>query len=239
MKIAVTYENGQVFQHFGHTAQFKLYQVEDGQVLSSQVVDTNGSGHGALAGFLQAQGVDTLLCGGIGGGAKTALAQAGIQLYGGVTGSADGPTEVIVSDSESLSGAGIAGEIDSPTLGMTESMTLKMSFNSVYPEIYNMLDWTRSNLFECYAAVQMSDPATSMRTSVPLRVNIVGRAKSFPLGSLEPGKKQGNEQELEVTRLEVLLDGEEKLLIDKLNFIHRVHGTDLLATVRAQMGLNV
>ena len=59
MKIAVTYENGQVFQHFGHTAQFKLYQVEDGQVLSSQVVDTNGSGHGALAGFLQAQGVDT------------------------------------------------------------------------------------------------------------------------------------------------------------------------------------
>ena len=89
---------------------------------------------------------------------------------------------------ESLSGAGIAGEIDSPTLGMTESMTLKMSFNSVYPEIYNMLDWTRSNLFECYAAVQMSDPATSMRTSVPLRVNVVGRAKSFPLGSLEPGK---------------------------------------------------
>ncbi len=60
MKIAVTYENGQVFQHFGHTAQFKLYQVEDGQVLSSQVVDTNGSGHGALAGFLQAQGVDSL-----------------------------------------------------------------------------------------------------------------------------------------------------------------------------------
>ena len=80
MKIAVTYENGQGFQHFGHTAQFKLYQVEDAQVLSSQVVDTNGSGHGALAGFLQAQGVDTLLCGGIGGGAKTALAQAGIQL---------------------------------------------------------------------------------------------------------------------------------------------------------------
>ena len=89
MKIAVTYENGQVFQHFGHTAQFKIYEAQEGRVLSSQVVDTNGSGHGALAGFLQAQGVDTLLCGGIGGGAKTALAQAGIQLYGGVTGSAD------------------------------------------------------------------------------------------------------------------------------------------------------
>ena len=74
MKIAVTYENGQVFQHFGHTAQFKLYQVEDGQVLSSQVVETNGSGHGALAGFLQAQGVDTLLCGGVTGSADQAVA---------------------------------------------------------------------------------------------------------------------------------------------------------------------
>lgn len=97
MKIAVTYENGQVFQHFGHTAQFKLYEVQDGQVVSSQVVDTNGSGHGALAGFLEAQGVDTLICGGIGGGAKTALAQAGITLYGGVNGSADKAVEALLA----------------------------------------------------------------------------------------------------------------------------------------------
>ena len=83
MKIAVTYENGQVFQHFGHTEQFKLYEVEDGRVVSSQVVDTNGSGHGALAGFLREYGVDALICGGIGGGARNALAQAGIQLYPG------------------------------------------------------------------------------------------------------------------------------------------------------------
>ena len=73
MKIAVTYENGQVFQHFGHTAQFKLYTVEDGKVLSSEVVDTNGSGHGALAGFLESLGVNALICGGIGGGARFAL----------------------------------------------------------------------------------------------------------------------------------------------------------------------
>ena len=82
MKIAVTYENGQVFQHFGHTEQFKLYEVEDGRVVSSQVVDTNGSGHGALAGFLREYGVDALICGGIGGGAQAALAAAGIRLYG-------------------------------------------------------------------------------------------------------------------------------------------------------------
>ena len=89
MKIAVTYENGQVFQHFGHCEQFKLYDVADGSVTASQVVSAAGSGHGALAGFLQSHGVDTLVCGGIGAGARSALAEAGIQLYPGVTGGAD------------------------------------------------------------------------------------------------------------------------------------------------------
>ena len=89
MKIAVTYENGQIFQHFGHTAQFKLYEVEDGKVVREAVVDTNGSGHGALAGFLRQYGVDTLICGGIGAGAQRALQECGIRLYGGATGNAD------------------------------------------------------------------------------------------------------------------------------------------------------
>lgn len=89
MRIAVTYENGEVFQHFGHTEQFKVYDVDNGKVVSSQVVDTNGSGHGALAGFLKALNVDALICGGIGGGAQAALARAGIKLYGGASGEAD------------------------------------------------------------------------------------------------------------------------------------------------------
>ena len=89
MRIAVTYENGEVFQHFGHSEQFKLYDVENGKIVSEQVVDTNGSGHGALAGFLQAAKVDALICGGIGMGAQMALADAGIRLYAGVQGSAD------------------------------------------------------------------------------------------------------------------------------------------------------
>lgn len=97
MKIAVTYENGNIFQHFGHTEQFKVYDVENGKVVSSQVVDTNGSGHGALAGFLAAMQVDTLICGGIGGGAQMALAGAGIKLYGGVSGNADAAVEALVS----------------------------------------------------------------------------------------------------------------------------------------------
>jgi len=89
MRIAVTYDNGNIFQHFGHTAYFKLYVAEDGRVVSSEVLPTLGSGHGALAGFLQMMHADVLICGGIGGGAQAALAEAGIQLYGGVSGDAD------------------------------------------------------------------------------------------------------------------------------------------------------
>ena len=95
MRVAVTYENGEIFQHFGHTEQFKVYDVEDGRILSSEVVDTNGSGHGALAGVLNALKVDALICGGIGGGAQMALAEAGIKLYGGVSGSADAAAQAL------------------------------------------------------------------------------------------------------------------------------------------------
>lgn len=89
MKIAVTYENGQIFQHFGHSKAFKIYEVEDSKIISAEVADTNGSGHGALAGMLGELGVSVLICGGIGAGAQNALAQAGITLYGGVSGEAD------------------------------------------------------------------------------------------------------------------------------------------------------
>ena len=97
MRIAVTYENGEIFQHFGHTEQFKVYDVENSKIISSEVVDTNGSGHGALAGVLSALHVDALICGGIGGGAQAALAAAGIQLYGGVSGEADAAAEALAA----------------------------------------------------------------------------------------------------------------------------------------------
>ena len=96
MRIAVTVENGEIFQHFGHSEHFKLYDVEDGKITGEQVVDAAGSGHGALAGFLQAARVDALICGGIGMGAQMALADAGIKLYAGVQGSADEAAKALV-----------------------------------------------------------------------------------------------------------------------------------------------
>lgn len=89
MKIAVTYNNNEVFGHFGHTEQFKFYDVENNEIKNVNIVNTNGSGHGALASFLKENNVDILICGGIGGGAKNALAEANIKIYPGITGSAD------------------------------------------------------------------------------------------------------------------------------------------------------
>lgn len=97
MKIAVTYENGNVFQHFGHTEKFKLFNIDNRKVVGTKIVNTNGSGHGALAGLLSDLNVDTLICGGIGAGAQTALSEAGIRLYGGVSGNADEAVNALIA----------------------------------------------------------------------------------------------------------------------------------------------
>jgi predicted Fe-Mo cluster-binding NifX family protein len=96
MRVAVTYENGKIFQHFGHTKHFKLYDIEDGKVLAAVVISAGASGHGALAGMLHGMHVDALICGGIGGGAQTALARFGIKVYGGVQGDADEAVQALL-----------------------------------------------------------------------------------------------------------------------------------------------
>lgn len=89
MKVAITYDNGQVFQHFGHTKEFKVYSIEDNKIISKEIISLNGNGHGALADFLVSKDIAVLICGRIGAGAKTALDRAGITLYCGVKGDVD------------------------------------------------------------------------------------------------------------------------------------------------------
>lgn len=89
MKIAVTYENGNVFQHFGKTEFFKIYEIEAGKIVASEVSGSDGKGHGALAGLLANKNVDVLICGGIGNGAQSALAEKGIELISGAEGNTD------------------------------------------------------------------------------------------------------------------------------------------------------
>ena len=97
MRVAVTYENGEIFQHFGHTEQFKIYDIADGVIKDEKVVGTDGQGHGALANVLNGLDADVLICGGIGGGARTALAEAGITLYGGAQGDADEAVKAFIA----------------------------------------------------------------------------------------------------------------------------------------------
>ena len=96
MKVAVTYKDGEIFQHFGHCEQFKMYETKENRIVSSEIVSAVGSGHGALAGFLKAHDVQSLICGGIGGGARMALAEAGIELYPGAEGNADACVEPLL-----------------------------------------------------------------------------------------------------------------------------------------------
>ena len=105
MKIAVTYDNGNIFQHFGKTEFFKVYEVEGGKVVSSEVIGSNGVGHGALAGLLADRSVDVLICGGIGGGAQAALEEAGVELCAGAEGDADRAVEAYLRGELVSSGA--------------------------------------------------------------------------------------------------------------------------------------
>lgn len=97
MNIAVTFENGEIFQHFGHTEQFRVYETDGKSILSKKTIATLGSGHGALAGFLKNLGVETLICGGIGGGARQALDEAGIRIFAGCSGNADDAVSALLA----------------------------------------------------------------------------------------------------------------------------------------------
>ncbi len=83
MRIAVTYDDTEVYQHFGDTSYFKIYDVQDGKVVKSELVPTGDVSHAALVGFLAERGVDTLICGGLGEKAFRLLIGAGIKVYGG------------------------------------------------------------------------------------------------------------------------------------------------------------
>ena len=140
---------------------------------------------------------------------------------------------------ETLNGAGLLGEIETPVIGLTQSMTVKMTMTSANHIVFDTMDWTESRLYECYSSEQVGNTTDAKRKEVSYRINFAGRVKGHTLGSLELGKKHENELEFEVFRLEVFWDNQEKLVIDKMNFIHRVNGTDLMAGTRNNLGLSV
>lgn len=97
MRIAIPYYQGLIFQHFGHARQFKVYEIEQHQILMEMIVEPEGEGHQAVADFLRSIDVRVVICGNIGDGAMHALNDAGIVFYGGVTGLADDAITALVA----------------------------------------------------------------------------------------------------------------------------------------------
>jgi len=120
MRIAVTYNNGEVFQHFGHSEEFKVYEVQDGKVVSSEVIGAEGQGHGALATLLDSKGIDVLICGGIGGGAQAALQEQGIELCAGASGDVDAVVEAYLAGELENTGANCNHHGEGHTCGSHE-----------------------------------------------------------------------------------------------------------------------
>ena len=96
MRIAIPYYMDKVFQHFGHAPRFKIYEVENHQVLMEMVVDVEEKGHDSVSALLRSMDVRAVICGNIGEGAMNALREAGIVFYGGVTGDADAAITALI-----------------------------------------------------------------------------------------------------------------------------------------------
>lgn len=136
---------------------------------------------------------------------------------------------------ETMSGAGIAGEIETPTLGQTKSLSLKLKFRSKTASYFKLLNPGMHEL-DLRASIQVQDTAAGTLTSEPERILVRGMNKKAALGKWETGKPQDADVELEVSYLKIVQNGQEVLEVDKLNFIFRVNGTDHLATVRNDLG---
>lgn len=139
---------------------------------------------------------------------------------------------------ESLTGAGIAGEVGSPTIGHTKDMTLKMKFRTVYKTVVALVE-PKPVMFDMRLSVQAVDAGTAEYSSYPSRIVVRGTPQKKALGKLDPGKKMDNDLELTVNYLKVFVNDVEVLEIDKLNFIFKVNGVDSLAQVRAHLGMTV
>lgn len=138
--------------------------------------------------------------------------------------------------SETISGAGIAGEIDSPTLGHFSTLEIGLNLRTLINKDFSLFS-QKVYALEFRAATQSTDMVNGMINKGRLKVSARVVPKSMALGKLEVGKPSGSNQKFACHYLKVEVDGETVLEIDKINMIFNVNGTDLLAEVRDAMGM--
>ncbi len=138
---------------------------------------------------------------------------------------------------ETVKGAGIAGEIDSPTIGHFGSMELELNWRTLLKTNVILAKPTGVDL-DLRGAIQVNDSATGTLKSVPAKVVVRGLPKSTDLGKLEMGATTDTKNTIEVTYIKVTIDGSDVLEVDKYNYICTIDGTDYLSDVRTALGLN-
>ncbi|MDD5936306.1 MAG: NifB/NifX family molybdenum-iron cluster-binding protein [Clostridiales bacterium] len=98
MRVAVSYDNGNIFNHVGDAKEFKIYDIEDGKIVSTEVLKSSGSGRAMVVDFVSTHFCDVLICNEICSGAKGAVNEAGTKVYGAVTGNADDAVEKLIQN---------------------------------------------------------------------------------------------------------------------------------------------
>ena len=136
---------------------------------------------------------------------------------------------------ESVTGLGLAGEIDLPVIGHFKSLTLKLKWNTLCPEAIELME-PKAHQLQIYASIQNWEADDGTFSPVPCRVNCKATPKKGGAGKFEPGKKMEPESEFEMTYLKMQVNGKGIVEIDKISMICNINGTDYLSTVRSQLG---
>lgn len=137
---------------------------------------------------------------------------------------------------QTIKGAGIAGEYEAPTLAHLQSLEMKLTFRALFDKPVELMQQRLATNLSCRGALQRYDPTLGLTKVVRVQVDFRGRPKGINLGKLEPGELTDTEITFECDIISVKIDGKEIFLHDKLNFISRVNGVDQLLDVRMALG---
>jgi P2 family phage contractile tail tube protein len=137
---------------------------------------------------------------------------------------------------DTVSGAGIAGEVESPVLGHFQSMTTTFNWRTIEPKAMALAK-QKAHTIDLRGSQQAYDAGSGEYSTVPVRATLKVVPKSFNLGTFDPGKTTGSTTEFEVQYLKLYVDGKEVAEIDKYNYIAKFGDDDALASVRADLGL--
>ena len=133
---------------------------------------------------------------------------------------------------ETVEVAGTLGEFDTPATGHYSSMKMKIPFAILHEDVFKLIDTTKALELTLRGSEQFMDRKTGDTSDIPVRIVLRGKATTDTLGTFQKGKKGEPEIEVEIFYLKVVVNGDQKLLLDKLNFKFEVNGKDRLKKIR-------